>query len=487
MSEGAETLRFSVRHIAALAAQAAAGCAGLGLLTWLGFELHVALTTISFMDLLVVFAMALFCGFWPASIVSVIAVASLDYFFTQPLFHFEMTDPQDWVSLMTFEASALLISRLSARELRSAKEAARHRASMEQLYELSRSSLLLDLRQPPGAQLALLMQRIFLLDAIALFDVYLGREDTAGKWGEADQGIAKRRYLEEDAANDPGTHTCSRVLLAGSSPVGALVLRGRVSPLVADALAALAAMAIDRHQSFQKEERAESAKKEEQLRSAVMDALAHDFKTPLSTVYAATAGLLEFGQLDPDQAELVAIIDQETSRMTTLCNRLLQAAKLDSTKPAVKADEINIRALIEDVVKEKANAADAERLRISVQDPALSVHADRGLLAMILGQYVDNARKYSTPGTIIEITARRSYDEALFSVHNFGTVIPMEDRERIFERFYRSPEQAGSVPGTGIGLSVARKAAAAHHGHVWVVSDRDQGTTFFLSIPIETR
>jgi two-component system sensor histidine kinase KdpD len=72
-------------------------------------------------------------------------------------------------------------------------------------------------------------------------------------------------------------------------------------------------------------------------------------------------------------------------------------------------------------------------------------------------------------------------------VHNFGSTIRIEDRERIFDRFYRAQDMIDSVPGTGIGLSVVRKAAEAHHGHVWVISDDKEGTTFFVSLPIAAR
>ena len=80
-----------------------------------------------------------------------------------------------------------------------------------------------------------------------------------------------------------------------------------------------------------------------------------------------------------------------------------------------------------------------------------------------------------------------SNNEVLISVHNFGPTIRIEDRERIFDRFYRSPNMKDSVSGTGIGLSVVRKAAEAHHGHVWVISDDKEGTTFFLSLPKDAR
>jgi len=122
-----------------------------------------------------------------------------------------------------------------------------------------------------------------------------------------------------------------------------------------------------------------------------------------------------------------------------------------------------------------------------MEDPGLSVRVDRALLAMFLEQCLDNAEKYSTPNTTIEIAARKSRTEVLISVHNVGSTIRIEDRERIFERFYRTNDLKDSVPGTGIGLSVVRKAAEAHHGHVWVISDEREGTTFFLSLPTGAR
>jgi two-component system sensor histidine kinase KdpD len=131
--------------------------------------------------------------------------------------------------------------------------------------------------------------------------------------------------------------------------------------------------------------------------------------------------------------------------------------------------------------------AERNNIQVAVEDPSLTVRADRVLLTMILAQYLDNARKYSTAGTPITIAARVSKTDFLISVHNFGSTIRIEDRERVFERFYRSPELKDTVPGTGIGLSVVRKAAEAHHGHVWVISDNKNGTTFFLSLPIDAR
>jgi two-component system sensor histidine kinase KdpD len=470
-------------------AQCLVASAVLVLLTYGGFVLRINLLTISLFYLLIVVAVASLFGFWQASLVSLLAVACLDYFFLPPIFHFDVADPQDWVALATFEVTALAISRLHGREMRIAREAAIHLKGMEQLYDLSRSTLLLDLRRPPGPQLAVLIQRIFDLRAVALFDMSLGRQDRVGEWGAGEEDLAKECYLRDAAQDNPHTETSQRALRAGlgPEPLGALVVRGKLNPLVVDALAALAAISIDRHQSFEKEERAETAKQSEQLRAAVLDALAHDLKTPLTAVQTASSGLLELGGLTESQAELVTLIDGEAVRLNELCTRLLVTAKLDGRQVGLDMDDVNVKELILDVLADRQSSSERYRIQVAVDDPDLIVNVDRKLLTTILAQYIDNAQKYSIPGTPIEVEARRSRTEVLFSVHNFGSTIRIEDRERVFDRFYRSSDRKDAVPGTGIGLSIVKKAAEAHHGHVWVISDDREGTTFFLSLPMGAR
>jgi two-component system sensor histidine kinase KdpD len=108
-------------------------------------------------------------------------------------------------------------------------------------------------------------------------------------------------------------------------------------------------------------------------------------------------------------------------------------------------------------------------------------------MATLLTQYIDNACKYSIYGTAVTIRAVQSKAEVVFSVHSIGPVIPMADRERIFDRYYRSSNSANRASGTGIGLSVAKRAATIHGGYVWVASDPDEGTTFFAAIPAQAR
>lgn len=459
----------------------------LGLLTYFGFVFQINLMTIGYLFLLVVVIAASRFGFWQASFTSLVAVLLLDYFFEPPLFSLAVANSGIFVALVTFEVTALAICRLHRREMRVAKEAVIHRAGMEKLYELSRNLMLLDLRQPPGKQLAVLIQGIFDARAVSLFDMNLSRQDRMGDWDPGEEDLAKECFLRDAARDDSSTQTWERVLRSGTRPVGALVVRGELHPLVMEALASLATIAMDRYESFGNEERAATAKKSEELRAAVMDALAHELKTPLTAVQTASSGLLELGGLTAAQRSLVTLIDAEAIRLNDLCTRLLKTSRLEAKQVGLKTDEVNVLDLVSAELAEHPAEPARNRIEVEVEDPSLTVSADRGLLGMILMQFVDNARKYSTAGTPIAIAARASRKEVLVSVHNFGSTIRIEDRERIFERFYRSPEQRETVSGTGIGLSAVRKAAEAHHGHVWVISDEREGTTFYLSLPMAAR
>lgn len=461
------------------------GC--IALLTWCGFVWQLNLVTVSSLYLLVVVAVAALWGFWPASLTSLVAVACLDYFLMPPLFRFNVSDPQDWAALGAFEATALVISRLSAKEIRSAWEATFHRTGMEKLYELSRNSVLLDLRQPPGPQLAVLMMRIFGLRAVALFDKNLERQDRMGDWSAGEQYLAQQCWARNENRDDRDRETSQRIVQDASGPLGALVVRGSVNPLIVDALAALAAIAFDRHQSFEKEERADAARRGEQLRAAVMDSLGHELKTPLTTVQTASSGLLELGGLNESQFGLVKLIDDETLRLNKLCTRLLLTAKLEAEQVGLETGDVNFKQLVDEVLTCRPAKDASDRIEVAVEDPGLTLCVDRKLLGMVLTQYIDNARKYSAPNTPIKVAARKNQNEVIISVHNIGSSVRNEDRERIFDRFYRASDSKDSVSGTGIGLSVVKKAAEAHSGHVWVVSDEEEGTTFFLSLPIFAR
>src|ERR1700733_9141951 len=161
-----------------------AGCWAVSLLTFAGYVLHFNPAPVGFLFLLFVVCIAILCGFWQASLVSLLACTCLDYFFYPPIFKLTINDPQDWVALGAFEISALVVSRLSSKEQRTAIVARSQQAAMEQLYELSRSTLLINMNQPPGPQLTQLIQRIFGLEAVALFSSESANTDSSGIWAQ---------------------------------------------------------------------------------------------------------------------------------------------------------------------------------------------------------------------------------------------------------------------------------------------------------------
>jgi two-component system sensor histidine kinase KdpD len=463
--------------------QCATGCVAIAVLTFVAYKLHLPVATAGFIYLLVVVITSISYGIWQATFISLFAVTCLNYFFIPPIWSFTVSDDRDWIALISFQICALLVSRISSREQRMARDANYQRLQMKKLYELSRGSLLFDLHHPPGSQLVQLIRRIFQADDVAIFDANTILLNHEGTWSTEEQQIAKTTYLTDHNEDDNDTRTTQRVIRIGNQSIGAMAIRGEVDPLIANSIASLAAIAFERQRSYEKEASAESAKQAEQLRVAVLDALAHAFKTPLTAICTASSGLLEMGTLDKTESELADLINEESVNLNQLCTRLLQTAKLEASSVSLRTEPVIISRLVKDVLTELSGTLKQHPIELSIEEQETPLQGDRELLTMILTQYLDNAAKYSAPDTTIDIAVRESNSELLLSVHNQGSLIKMQDRERIFERFYRSTDAKERAAGAGVGLSIVKKAAEAQRGHVWVTSAEQDGTTFFLSIP----
>jgi len=297
------------------------------------------------------------------------------------------------------------------------------------------------------------------------------------------QEMAQNVYYFETSDDDAETGLGRRVVRLGSVPVGSLVVRGETSPLTNNAIASLIAITFDRYRAFANESRIETERRTEQLRATVLDSLAHAYKTPLTAIRAASTGLGEMGHLSAGQADLVALIDEQAGVLNDLTTRLLTTARLDAGEVAIHATPVGVAPLIEEVIASLKERLASMKVAIDLPDDDLVICCDRQLMIMLLTQYIDNACKYSIFGTTITIRVAHANAEVIFSVKSYGPVIPMADRERIFDRYYRSATYANRAPGTGIGLSVAKRVALIHGGYVWVTSDEIEGTTFFAAIP----
>ncbi len=451
-----------------------------GLAHWSSELLPVAVL----LYLMIVVPTALLCGFWQAVIVSLSAVVAQSWFTARQAQLAMAMDPANSITLLVFVLVSLTVSRLSAGVTAHARDAEAQSEQMHDLYEFTRRTLQLNLHMEPGPQLAELVQDIFGLEAVALFDADLHDVYQAGYWVVDPQELARNVYYFETSDDDPETGIGRRVVRLGAVPVGSLVVRGETNPLTNNAIASLIAITFDRYRAFANESRIETERRTEQLRATVLDSLAHASKTPLTAIRAASTGLNEMGHLSPGQADLVELINEQTGLLNDLTTRLLTTARLDGGDVAIHVEPVSVGTLIEEILAGLKDRLASMKVAVDIEDEDLVLRCDRQLMVMLLTQYIDNACKYSNFGTTITIRALAAKSEVIFSVNSYGPVIPMADRERIFDRYYRSSTYSNRAPGTGIGLSVAKRAAQVHGGYVWVTSDEEQGTTFFAAIPL---
>jgi two-component system sensor histidine kinase KdpD len=213
--------------------------------------------------------------------------------------------------------------------------------------------------------------------------------------------------------------------------------------------------------SFFAETTAEAARRSGQLRSTVLDGLAHAFKAPLATIQTASAGLLEIPHLDPAEKELASLIESETVRLANLTDKVLETAELDEMDFRLEYEEIPLDEFLDECRVAFGSVVNEERLAILGRNSFAHVWSDPHLLQMALMQIIDNAAKYARLGSKITFSVDSTDSDVVFSVQNEGSYVPPKERLRIFDRFYRSVEAQYKAPGTGIGLTITRRIAEA--------------------------
>ena len=390
-------------------------------------------------------------------------------------------------TLLALTLVALVVGHLTSRASFFVRKSQDNREEAEKLYEFTHNTSLLDLHQKPGPQLAALVQSLFDVEAVAIFDADLNEVYRVGQWFGNAENTVRNIYFFETVRSDRETGEIRRVLRIGNLPIGALLMRGGTSDLTSNVIASLIAITFDRYHALANETRIETARQAEQLRTTVLDSLAHAYKTPLTAIQAASSGLVEMGGLSATQTALVSLISEQSELLNTLTTRLLKTARLEAHDLTLHSESVAIAPLIEDVVASARENLTSISVKVALSREDLSVVGDRNLLEAMLTQFLDNAGKYAGPGTVVTIEAEEHPSSVVLSVNNLGPVIPPAERERVFDRYFRSSSQANTAAGTGIGLSIAKYAAQAHGGDVWVTSDQRHGTTFFASLPLTTQ
>ncbi len=468
--------------------------------TWLAFHFRVNFATMGFLYLILVIAAAMRYGFWLATVTSLASALCLNYFFAPPLFSFSINDAANWIALGAFELTALVISRLSNTANDRTADAIRERRDAERLYQVSLEIFLLNRSQDPGNILASVICESFDLKAVFLFDAISGNTYSAlgsvnGASSKADTSFAeegaRRIFIRDSTEFDPERESWFCALRADGRPAGGLALcsvapGSALRPLVASALASLCAISLERFRSVERECRAEAVRQTEQLRAAVLDSLAHQIKTPVATIWAASSGLLALGGLSETQTLLMSMLDEQSQKLSNIASQLINTAKLDSSTLALRRELLVLSDVVDETIQPLERQQARDRLQISYPAEELPVLADRKLISDALGQIVNNAFKYALPETAINIGVEVAGAEALISVRNVGPIIPPSDRERIFEQFYRANSTGQGPPGSGLGLSIVRRIMEAHEGRVWVESGAGV-TVFSMALPLAPR
>ena len=442
--------------------------------------LHVNPTTVALSYVVVILLIATGWGIAEATVASLLAMLCFNFFFLPPVGTLTIADPQNWVALVAFLVTGIVTSQLSGRVRQRNIEALARQRDLERLYALSRSLLLAEHESSVPSAIARHVAEAFELHTAAIYDQ---RADSIS-WGGTSDFPALDARLREVARRSVAAREAGLFLTPiqlGGAPIGSLALpETGLSDTVVQSIANLAAIGLERARAQEATARADAARESSDLRATVLDALAHEFKTPLTSMKAASSDLLVSTSGSPRDHELVEIIDEDLDRFQGLVTDAVRMLRIDAGDFVLHPDRLAVAELVTTEVRKMERRLDGHTVVQRIPE-GLTVDADRDLIALALRQLLDNAVKYSQARSTIDVSAG-SNGAITISVRNSGSVIPEGERARVFERFYRGTP-ARQIPGTGMGLAIVQRIAQAHGGHVSVSSSPADGTTFTISLP----
>ena len=289
-------------------------------------------TTVGFAYLLYILIIASTWGFLEASLSSVAATLVFNFFFFPPVGTLTIADPQNWIALFTFLATSLIASRLSTKARRRTLDAVERQQDLERLYTFGRAILLIDNNEPFAKQLTRKLADAFELSAVALYEPRTAEIYRAGPLDfEGLDSQLREAAMQGTAFADPERRRVITAVRLGSDPIAGLALQGaRMPDSVLQSIANLVAIGLERAKAQDLAHEIEVARRSERLRTTLIDAMAHEFKTPLTSIRAATTAL----RADPDQkppaARMLKIADEEAAHLEELIDNALDMAQLDS-------------------------------------------------------------------------------------------------------------------------------------------------------------
>lgn len=460
---------------------------GVVLVTYVGHRLiPINATTVGFAYLLLILIVASTSGFLEAALSSVLATLLFNFFFLPPVGTFTVADPQNWVALFSFLATSLVTSRLSTTAKTRASEAIERQRDLERLYAFSRAMLLIDTSAPFAKQLVERLAEIFSLEAAMLYERLTGECFCVGVTGPEGFEDDLRLAASSDGPSTRGHGPYVIVSVrSGSEPVASIALHGATMPdSVLQGIANLVAVGLERARAQDLAQQVEAARQSEQLRTTLIDAMAHEFKTPLTLIKAATTSLLANPNVPTEsRQEQLTIADEEAEHLRELIDDAIELARLDTARIELHPEIGSLNDTLEDVVASMRTEIDEHPVRILCRSPVPATAFDKRLMKLAIRQLLDNALKYTSAETVVEMGTQVKNGVLCVEVTDYGKGIPDDEQLRIFDRFYRSPSVKRQIPGSGLGLSIAYGIVRAHNGEL-TVSSRPGLTTFRITLPV---
>jgi two-component system sensor histidine kinase KdpD len=431
---------------------------------------------------------------------TVLSVLALDVVFIPPYLSFDVADLQHVVTFLVMFVVAIVISSLTRRTKEQADMARRREARTVVLYGLTR-----DLARATAIEDLVTRALSHVRDAFDA-DAAIFVPDAEARLGEAHAGSMSVGPGERAAvawvwANGKmaglGTDTLpsagglfvplrgarGRVGVLGIRPKGARDLVEPDQRALLDAVSAQIGSALERDQLAAEAQRAQVQVETERMRSSLLSSVSHDLRTPLGVITGAASSLAEDrARLDaPARAELVDTIREEADRLSRLVGNLLEMTRVESGALAPKKEW---QPLVE-IVGVALNRLE-ERLRgrsVTVELPADLVPLDAVLVEQVFLNLLENAVRYTPAGSPLVISAQTEDGHVVIEVADRGPGVPEADRERVFEKFYRSGRSGDG--GAGLGLAICRGIVEAHGGRIWVSPRDGGGARFRFILPIE--
>jgi len=425
--------------------------------------------------------------------IAALCALSFDYYFLPPYRTLRLASAQEWVAMISFLASCVVVNRVAERARRQKRQAEQRREDVERLYELAQEVMLHEDAAGLIHDLPQMIARIFALDGVVLYV----RDQDRFYTSTADLPISIQPSLraltegQHPTLAIPGGFTV-RTLMLGLRPVGSLGMRpALISREVATAVSAQVAIALARATAIEASARMEAAREGERLRTALIDSLTHELRTPLTSIRAAATTLLGGEGLDEAvRLDLAAIVDEEASRLDKLIGEAVEMAEIDANVVEVRLTPQHPRALLDQAVEESRAALAKHRVVIAVEDSGDMGDLDRSawfdphLLGRVLRHLLENAARFTPPGGRIRLGCRRNSGRLEFSVEDDGPGVDAADLPFIFEKFYRGKSGARKGNGTGMGLAISRAILAAHGGGIEVESASGAGAHFRFWVPL---